>query len=54
MSKRKYEIYQAIDDFEFVEVCDYKEAISAYSKMDAPKTLYGITEQGDIEVIFSK
>ena len=54
MSKRKYEAYQAVDDFDTKEVYDYKDAVKAYGKMDAPKTLYGITEQGEIEVIFSK
>lgn len=54
MSKRKYESYEAVDDFSTEVEFNYRDALSAYSKMDAPKTLFGITEQGDMEVIFSK
>ena len=54
MSKRKYESYEAVDDFNTEVEFNYRDALSVYSQMDAPKTLYGITEQGEIEVIFSK
>ena len=32
----------------------YRKAFSAYQRSEAPKTLYGYTLQGDVEVIFSK
>lgn len=53
---RKYEIYQVVGDFGTIneELNDYRDAFSLYQRTDSPKTLYGITSQGDISVIFSK
>ena len=52
----KYKIYQLVADFGEVneEYNNYKEAFSKYQRQETPKTLYGINEQGDISVIFSK
>lgn len=32
----------------------YADAFKAYQRCESPKTLYGFTEDGDINVIFSK
>lgn len=54
--KRKYVLYELIAQFltDFCESEDYKEMFSKYQREMPPKTLYGITEQGDVEVIFSE
>lgn len=54
MAKKKYERFQAVDDYETIEKTFYHEALYAYSKMPAPKTLYGITSEGEFNVIFAK
>ena len=52
--KRKYVRFQAIDDYSTIEKTYYHEALYAYSKMEGPKTLYGITSDGEFNVIYSK
>ena len=56
MAKRKYSIYQVHADFGefFSETNSYREAFTEYQKKEAPKTMYGITEQGEVSVILSK
>ena len=56
MAKRKYNVYQLHADYGEVneEYYNYREAFRRYQSINSPKTLYGITEQGDIEVIMSK
>ena len=55
MSKRKYTIYQAINDSGTNEQTEnYQEAFGIYQRSDAPATMYGIDEQGEMSVILSK
>ena len=56
MAKRKYSIYQVHADFGelYEETQSYREAFRTYQKASIPKTMYGITEQGDVTVIFSQ
>lgn len=49
----KYTHYQVATDFEVTVSYSYREAFSLYQKADAPKTLYGIDEQGDFSTIMS-
>lgn len=53
--KKKYVSYQLVADFGEVNELyyDYCEAFRAYQRKDEPKTLYGLTEQNDVSVIFS-
>ena len=52
---RKYTHYISIVDGEDAETFEsYGAACSHYSKGDAPKTLWGVDEQGEQSVIFSK
>lgn len=52
---KKYNIYQLqAGNGVFIESNNYREIFASYQRADVPKTLYGITEQGDIEVIMSK
>lgn len=53
---RKYVRYQLVAEFGTIneESENYHEIATKYFRTDAPKTLYGITEQGDFSVIFSK
>ena len=51
---RKYTHYESIVDGEDTQVFErYSEACMHYGKGDAPKTLWGVTEQGEHSVIFS-
>lgn len=56
MAKRKYVRYSIVADFGAVNESteSYREAFSKYQRQDSPKTMYGYTEQGDIDVIFSR
>ncbi len=56
MAKRKYSIYQVHADFGelYEETQSYRDAFRTYQKASIPKTMYGITEQGDVTVIFSQ
>ena len=56
MAKRKFQVYQLNADFGevFEESEDYRYIFAKYQRQETPKTLYGITEQGDVEVIFSR
>lgn len=56
MAKRKFSSYQLNAEFgEVFKVSkDYRYIFAEYQRQQTPKILYGITEQGDIEVIFSK
>lgn len=53
---KKYNRYQIVADFG--EVCNdyekYSDAFKDYQKREEPKTLYGITLEGEYRVIFSK
>lgn len=53
---KKYAIYSLVAHFGEVneEFETYQDAVSAYGKASAPKTLYGEDEQGSVSVIFSK
>ena len=52
---RKYVRYESIVDGEDSQGFEkYSEACIHYSQGDAPKTLFGIDEQGDYNVIFSQ
>ena len=53
---KKYVLYRLVADFGEVneESENYREMFSKYHRQDAPKTLYGINEQGDVSVIMSK
>lgn len=54
--KRKYQLYRVLaDDGEVNEEYQiYKEAFSKYQRQDAPKTMYGITKQGNIEMVLAQ
>lgn len=56
MANRRYQLYRVIaDDGVTNEQYDsYRDAFKKYQHEDAPKTMYGITEQGDVEVVLSK
>lgn len=56
MAKRKYVRYTVIADFGAViyQTENYKDAFSKYQRTEAPKTMYGVGEQDNIDVIFSK
>jgi len=53
---KKYVIYGLIAEYGEVneEFYNYREAFKKYQKSDIPKTLYGINEQGDVSVIYSR
>ena len=52
---RKYERYESIVDGENSQGFDcYSEAFTHYMQGDAPKTLYGVDEQGEYSVIFAE
>ena len=51
---RKYTHYESIVDGEDTQVFErYSEACMHYGQGDAPKTLWGVTAQGEYSVIFS-
>ena len=54
--KRKYQLYRVLaDDGEVNEEYQtYKEAFSKYQRQDAPKTMYGITKQGNMELVLAQ
>lgn len=54
MAKRKFIIYQLCVDDVYEESNDYRFMFIKYQRASSPKTLYGIREQGEVEVIFSK
>lgn len=56
MAKKKYVRYTAIADFGTViyQTESYKDAFSKYQSTKAPKTMYGVGEQDNVNVIFSK
>lgn len=56
MAKRKYQLYRVLADYGEVneEYQTYKEAFSKYQRQDAPKTMYGITEQGDVQLVLAQ
>lgn len=56
MVNRKYSIYQVNAEYGelFEETQSYRDAFRTYQRESTPKTMYGITEQGDVTVIFSK
>ena len=52
---RKYAYYISVVDGEDSETFErYSAACTHYGQGDAPKTLYGVDEQGEQSVIFSK
>lgn len=53
---KKYNIYQLKANFGEVdeEYYNYRDAFRKYQRINVPKTLYGITNQGEVNVIFSK
>jgi hypothetical protein len=54
MARKKYTHYESIVDGEDAQVFEkYSEACLHYGQGDAPKTLWGVTEQGEYSVIFS-
>ena len=52
----KYDLYFLVADYGQVDEVyeNYREAFREYQKVDAPKTLYGREENGNLSVIFSK
>jgi len=52
---KKYVRFQLVADLGEVseDFESYREAFRKYHRTDAPKTLYGFTEEGEISVIFS-
>ena len=52
---KKYVRFQLVADFGQVneDFESYREAFCKYHRTDAPKTLCGFTEEGEISVIFS-
>ena len=50
---RKYEIYQVANEFSTEDFYNYQEALKEYGRQESA-TLYGIDEQGDVNVIFAK
>ena len=53
---KKYANYNVIaaDGIINAHFDNYREAFSIYQKCEKPKTLYGYTSQGDVEVIMCK
>lgn len=53
---KKYNLYQLVADFGEVneESENYREIFSRYQRQEAPKTLYGIDDMGNVHVIMSK
>ena len=52
---RKYERYQSIVDGDDTQEFEkYWDALSHYKRGDAPKTLFGVDEQGEYSVIFTE
>lgn len=53
---KRYIRYQLVADFGNIrnDYYNYKDSFVAYQKCAEPKTLYGITIKGGINVIFSK
>jgi len=52
---KKYAYYISVVDGEDSEIFErYSAACTHYGQGDAPKTLYGVDEQGEHSVIFSK
>ena len=56
MSKRKYSYYILVADFGQVDetIENYRDAFSSYHSVESPKTLYGVDEWGNVDVIFSR
>lgn len=55
MSKRKFDHYLlALEYDDDRNYTDYHDASAAFMRYDGSATLYGVNEQGDVEVIFSK
>ena len=56
MYKKKFVNYQLHADFGSVyeESDDYRYIFAKYQRQKSPKTLYGITEQGKVEVVLSR
>ena len=53
--KRKYVSYVSIvDDDDTQEFENYWDSLSHYKRGAAPKTLWGVDEQGEYNVIFSQ
>ena len=53
---KKYEYFNLVAECGAVDETfeKYSDAFTAYQKIDAPKTLYGIDVEGGMNVIFSK
>ena len=51
---RKYERFQVVNDEGTTDFEKYRKAFSAYQKSESPATLYGITLEGDFNLIASK
>lgn len=53
--KRKYAYYESIVNGEDTQVFEkYWDSLSHYKRGAAPKTLWGVDEQGEYNVIFSQ
>lgn len=50
----KYTHFILATDFGETTIYNYRSAFSAYQHEDDSATLYGVDEQGDFNVIFSK
>jgi hypothetical protein len=52
---RKYSYYVSVVDGEDAQTFEcYSKACIHYRQGDAPKTLYGVNEQGEYSVIFAE
>lgn len=52
---RRYSYYVSVVDGEDAQTFEhYREACVHYGQGDAPKTLYGVDEQGEYSTIFAK
>ena len=51
--KRKYEYFILATEFETLQLNSYKDAFARYHYNDSA-TLYGVNEDGSMNVIFSK
>ncbi len=55
MDNRKYESYKLALEYDDERTYkNYRNAFKAFMRYDWSATLYGVNEQGDVEVIFSK
>lgn len=55
MDNRKYESYKLALEYDDERTYkNYRNAFKAFMRYDGSATLYGVNEQGDVEVIFSK